>query len=795
MLDDNLILEDIREKLLLSGTSSLSSEKTRNTIVFLVGAGISRSSPTNLSLFPQMDCIEKISDLELIDKDKLLEKIRPEFFFQILKKYMGDENGLLPLQVLNINRARAEGFTVDPNIIHSFLAKMLELDHIVISTNFDSLIEDAYFGLYGKKLDDCRCLIYDNEFDKISNFTTHALGKLIKLHGSFVRPSGYVTEDSIVTLLSQHQSNSVGSKIRLLEVLHDYTWVVLGHSMRDEYDLYKVLSKYETCPKEIYWIKHLSKEKGSPNIISDVNVFHEKLSCLNRALATMAWNDVSEHNMYKILNTCASKGNSAHLLTVDTATLITELLSETYSKESTPANKNISEYTDNIIEKWASNLTPEQSKCITAEILQYFDRNLSDVAAWYLLYEAVDNEKTELKRAMQSYQSGKLAYTLIQRNYSSEIFEWGIKHGLMAHDLFISLEKTILAADAYSTCAGLYRQGNKITLACSFEIKALTLYLCIQDRTQETAIKIAGSLRRLALNVMEGIPDLSSIPESKNKTKFVDVLNICCDLCGVSIDIYKREGNQSGERGLNQTYNVLGLLYLRLGNYKLAEKYFQSHIDDADAARFTRESQQGYRNLSIAQMMLYIENPEITCHRENSIGNIRKCLQCLGIDPDNSSSWMLSEKPRIEFNAIYNYMKCLVFCGESNKYTFVKEKLSYYVELSELQRLIPNDTWDMQCRLLSLLCLAEVDEGRAKYYAQETLKIYNNHIEDIKKLTFGRQNYIESLKNIKKRQISGWSMCDILSIEDLMYETPYDVDTILNDLLYLSRDIQHMDII
>ena len=121
-------------------------------VIFLVGAGISYSSPTNLSLFPQDNCLKQLSSLKYFDRNMILEKIRPELFFQILLKHMGERDGLLPLKVLDTATARADGYSVEPNVIHYLLAALIHQGNIVISTNFDGLIEDAYQNLCKKTL-------------------------------------------------------------------------------------------------------------------------------------------------------------------------------------------------------------------------------------------------------------------------------------------------------------------------------------------------------------------------------------------------------------------------------------------------------------------------------------------------------------------------------------------------------------------------------------------------------------------------------------------------------------------
>ena len=786
-------------------------------VIFLVGAGISYSSPTNLSLFPQDNCLKQLSSLKYFDRNMILEKIRPELFFQILLKHMGERDGLLPLKVLDTATARADGYSVEPNVIHYLLAALIQQGNIVISTNFDGLIEDAYKILYNTTIDSTHCLIKNYYFEKFTKDITgnktetmdYHEGYLIKLHGSFCDPNGEDTSESIVTLLSQHQSESVTPKIKLLEALHNHTWVVMGHSLRDEYDLYKVLSKPESCPKKIYWIKHTSSEKGGDNIISDSAYFSYIVNKYTTPTALMEWKDVSYHNMYHTLHTCCNQNNAAYLIQTDTAEYAKSLFSricpdnkeitDSITSATKTTSNTIDEYTEAIIKSWSEKLTPEIDKKVSAEILQYFDSDVTDIASWYLM-RSLNNH---VDSANAPYQDAKLAYKLYQRKSDSKVMEWGVKQGITAIERSKSAGDTNLGAEAHLAVAQLYRlQGkDKIVKAYSHNLDSLKLQVSCDAMSPDQSLMFAASLRSMAHIIMTMLPDLPPIPDDNDyatnrKNMYAEILGLAKFLCKTSINIYQKIGNLTGERGLNQTYNLLGLLNLRLGCFEEAEKCFNLHIADADASRFLRESQQGYRNLSLAQMQRLCSGIKNYEEREqcaaSCIENMQKSLQCLGIEYNSNPVSLPGDKKTIEFNTLYNYFKCLVICSKQDSsgvyqlndtYQSVRNFFQEYSEETKLKEFVNKDTWDMQCRILTLLCCTEQDSKNAEEIKNKIVDIYKDKHELVLEINFGRQNFLENLKLINNRFETKCSYANFgYKIEDMIPILDIEPDNIIKDL-------------
>ena len=176
--------------------------KSRNT-AFIVGAGISIPAPSHIRALPQVDCIKAISDLEQEEVDKLIHTIRPEVFFQVLYNVIGNR-ALKPLEIINPKFLNSEDTLVSPNSFHFFLANRIRKGQIVITTNFDSLIEEAYEKLTNRK--ELKLILYEDDFNFV-NQNTKSLksGLLIKFHGSFYDSKGRDSRDTIRFILEQVQ--------------------------------------------------------------------------------------------------------------------------------------------------------------------------------------------------------------------------------------------------------------------------------------------------------------------------------------------------------------------------------------------------------------------------------------------------------------------------------------------------------------------------------------------------------------------------------------------------------------
>jgi hypothetical protein len=724
-----------------------------NQVVFLVGAGVSKEEPSSVPQFPQEPCLQQLPDLRGMDGtlNELGNRVRPEFFFQILHDLLG-ERGLLPLEVLNTCKLNKRGAGIRPNTIHEFLAEMLDQGHIVLTTNFDSLIEDAYLQRTDEILK--KCAIYDADFDRLAADPDSAAGCLIKLHGSFYSPSGEDTKDSIVTLLYRLQSAAAQHKTDLIRaLLADHDWIVLGHSMRDEYDLYPVLSDPRILKKKIYWIKHC-RDPGACKITCTKGSFSPGLRAgESHSLSTIPWAEVSIKNIHSLLS---SYGDGAGIL-IETNTLqfINSLRGVAASGARATEPGGGCNIADDIIRLWSESLNTIEQKKLSAELLRYLNTREGNEKALTLFKEA-SLESIKHLIAQVDLAEADTAYRRVRERMDQAELSPGQQRAHTALQTFTDLHDREGVADACYVLTHLNRLQNQATEGVKYGFEALQEYTTLVKTNRMKLYKLAQALRSLALVTMNAVPDLPPLTNRGQKQKLQALLQSCSSLCALSTAIYDEIGNVTGEGGPNQTLNVHGLVALRMGDYAQAEKLFEDYMHLSDASRFIRESHQGYRNLGLCELSLAMETEaDSAAYGNRAIESFRKSLGCLGLDPDRLEEVLASDGQRWKnaavFNTLYNYGKALVVCPSRDK-AIIMRVLKGYNNKAGLETLLGPGAWNWQCRLLALLCQAEEDDTEAEVYAEEMRGIYElKGVGGIRKLRFGPQNYNENVKTVLDR--------------------------------------------
>jgi len=666
---------------------------------------------------------------------------------------------LIPLEVLNTRKLNARGAGIQPNAIHEFLAEMLELGHIVLTTNIDSLIEDAYRQRTDKILK--KCAIYDADFDELTPDPDSAAGYLIKLHGSFYSPSGDDTRDSIVTLLYQLQCAAAQHKIDLIyALLKDHDWIVLGHSMRDEYDLYPALSdsQMKKKKKRIYWIKHC----GDPNfynITCGKDSFTPKLQAEeSNSLSTIPWEEVSIRNIKSILS--SHEERAGILIETNTLRFVNSLRKEAASGAQVIASQKGYDIANDIIELWSESLNTIEQKKISAELLRYLNTREGNEKALILFKEA-SLESIKHLIAQVDLAEADTAYRRVREKMDRTELSRGLQKAHTALQTFTDLHDREGVADAYYVLTHLNRLRNQAVEGVEYGITALQEYTKLVKTDRMKLYKLAQALRSLALIIMNAVPDLPPLTDQHQKQELEELLRSCGVLCVQSKAIYDKIGNVTGEGGPNQTLNVHGLIALRMGDYSQAERLFEEYMHLSDASRFIRESHQGYRNLGLCEFSLAMENrgDPAVCMKYNgrAIDSFKKGLGCLGLDPDPDrlGEQLKSDEQRWKnswvFNTLYYYGKTLVVSSNVEMIK-IMEILSGYNDGAKLGTILGSDAWNWQCRLLALLCQAEEDDRVAEGYAREMRGIYEQKgVDVIQKQRLGPQNYNENMAAVLSR--------------------------------------------
>jgi len=170
-------------------------------------------------------------------------RLRPEMLFEFVLQQCGP-SALAPLV----------GFLdAKPHMPHLFLAECLRHGNIVVTTNFDTLIEDACEELVVAY----RVIGQRREFMKVAAEPVAALGgSIIKLHGTLERGGPFGPDSPLVAALSQVGGGLPPWKSKLLRtVLTNSPIIFVGYSGGDEFDILPVLLGTSARPA-MFWCEH-----------------------------------------------------------------------------------------------------------------------------------------------------------------------------------------------------------------------------------------------------------------------------------------------------------------------------------------------------------------------------------------------------------------------------------------------------------------------------------------------------------------------------------------------------------
>lgn len=264
---------------------------------FLVGAGISFDSGLYCDWYQSwiLDAVEAFSDLhEYQTLEKIKEvlysthlkhmqindyttKLRFEAVVEILSKLEVSKTGA-PLrfdcikEVITAGTNKSEYPEIEPCYYHYALAELLKSGAVVLTTNFDCLIEKACYYLEY----DVDPVITQNDFESIAK-SENLDGKFFKIHGSYlkinhIKGNEVDTSNTIVSTLEAlgqfaHLSLPEYKRIILKKILETRDLFVIGYSGFDLLDVVQDLQKLSfTSKKHIYWFDYgKNGHKAKPN--------------------------------------------------------------------------------------------------------------------------------------------------------------------------------------------------------------------------------------------------------------------------------------------------------------------------------------------------------------------------------------------------------------------------------------------------------------------------------------------------------------------------------------------------
>ncbi|MFX1538456.1 MAG: tetratricopeptide repeat protein, partial [Promethearchaeota archaeon] len=223
-------------------------------LTFLVGAGISMEPPAGLmSAGQMMEAIIRYSAVEAAVPQLLaIPELRFEYLIEAFRDRYDED-----LQVLNYLEEATQ-----PNVIHQFLAQMVQRGHFVMTTNFDTLIERAV-GLEQKNL---RIVITQTDFEQYADPKANwekGLWAVYKLHGSLTNvQTGENTHSSVIATLDalgKHKEGELGvetfKKPLFKRVGQGRTLVVMGYSGGDDLDIIPTLLQMSGL-RRVVWLSH-----------------------------------------------------------------------------------------------------------------------------------------------------------------------------------------------------------------------------------------------------------------------------------------------------------------------------------------------------------------------------------------------------------------------------------------------------------------------------------------------------------------------------------------------------------
>jgi tetratricopeptide (TPR) repeat protein len=266
----------------------------KNKYIFIAGAGISIDPPSNLLPAPQFirHLLRYCAPEQEIENLLSIESLRYEMIVEVLQRYID-----YALEFMDYFELATQ-----PNLIHLFLASVINNGHTVFTTNFDYLIEYALMKILPKeKQKNIVPVITENDYSKYSiPERVFCDGKypIYKLHGAKRNViTNTKTMDSLITTISAFGKGDTllslhtYKKNTIKEISKDHTLVILGYSGGDDFDIAPMLRTLFEM-KRIIWIDH---QQGDTDEIFQFDpkkafVIPEGLSQTERLLAEICSN-------------------------------------------------------------------------------------------------------------------------------------------------------------------------------------------------------------------------------------------------------------------------------------------------------------------------------------------------------------------------------------------------------------------------------------------------------------------------------------------------------------------------
>lgn len=218
-------------------------------IVFLCGSGISLDAPTSLPTvrYFTLETLKLLNTNENIISQVAVKMNTISYRFEVLISYI--RNTCDPqLHVVKLFQHASY------NKIHDFLAYMYHQGASIITTNFDTCIENA-LSAHNVSCHEDSYLIYQGYDLKTIQNNKHYF---IKIHGSHI-PTADNYQDLVITIENLAKTANTFAflphwKQTLLNLFKDKYLVVMGYSCSDDFDIVPLLHMISS--KQIIWFDY-----------------------------------------------------------------------------------------------------------------------------------------------------------------------------------------------------------------------------------------------------------------------------------------------------------------------------------------------------------------------------------------------------------------------------------------------------------------------------------------------------------------------------------------------------------
>jgi len=238
----NAIIQAVQDNLDAKSAKQLNKSTINGgRSAFFAGAGISVDSGLpdfhEFSKHILQNTLPSHASITEEDIAMFASEMRPEILLQTMHEIYGDN-------IFDFYRW-FEG--AKPSTCHYVLAKALRRGGLVLTTNVDTLIEDAYEELYDEL--DYKILLTDKDFDiPRETLRDSREGTLVKLHGSLeLLKDGHSRYDTVRSLLDNVGEGCLPSMRSLLtHICREYDMIYLGYSGCDNFSVHHVLRDVQT---------------------------------------------------------------------------------------------------------------------------------------------------------------------------------------------------------------------------------------------------------------------------------------------------------------------------------------------------------------------------------------------------------------------------------------------------------------------------------------------------------------------------------------------------------------------